>query len=177
MREHLILRTTVPTEWMSKGLKKGLILALLGIFPLVYAGTFASPTTLKTWGWLIFLASFLLITAGLLPYRRLSRLQTKPNELHCIGLEKLDYYQNGKQVLSLAFSSIDHLTFIDAPHFFGIAVFLKRPLSSKMIISAPTFDLRSFEKLAKQAHQADAFFPYFSRRSFEELSTWMSGDE
>lgn len=177
MREHLILRTAIPTEWMNQSLKKGLLLALLGICPLVYAGAFAPPSTLKTWGFLIFLAGFLLITAGLLPYRRLSRLQSKPNELHCIGLERLEYYQNGKHVLSLTLSSIDHLAFINEPRFFGIAVWLKRPLTAKMIIFSPTFDLHSFEKQAERAHQADAFFPYFSRRSFEELNAWISENE
>ncbi|CUI17718.1 Conserved putative membrane protein [Candidatus Protochlamydia naegleriophila] len=176
MREHLILRTTIPTQWMNQSLKIGLVLALLGIFPLVYAGAFASPAVLKTWGLLIFLGGFFLITAGLLPYRRLSRLQFKPNELHCVGLERLEYYQNGKPVLSLTLSSIDHFSFIDEPRFFGIAVSLKRPLPAKMTISCSTFDLRSFEKQAEKA-QADAFFPYFSRRSFEELNAWILDDE
>lgn len=173
MREICILRTTIPASLIDKALKRGWLLAALGIVILVYSGTFFSLTALKQWGWVLFLAGFACLTYGLLPYQRLSRLQLKPNELHCIGSESLEYYSSGQHMLTLAFKDIEELCYVEEAGVFGISVRLKRALANSDV-QHHAFNRNFFQKQAiKVQSDEKVFFPYFSKRSFEELQTWL----
>lgn len=121
---------------------QGSLLAILGALMLVFSGIFLPVVILKKWGLLIFLFSLGLIAAGLIPYRRLQRLEIKPDQL--ILLEKgLIYKKAGDQEWQFSFDSIQSVDFVDNPWRYGI--------------------------LLRIENQWDVFLPYFTRRSYDEL--------
>lgn len=120
----------------------GSILAILGALLLLYSGIALPVETLKKWGVLLFLISLGLIAAGLIPYRRLQRLELNPDQL--VILEKgLIYKRAGVQEWQLPFDSIQSIDYVDNPWRYGILLHVE--------------------------NSWDIFLPYFTRRSYEEL--------
>ncbi len=134
------------------------------------AGVFIPSSTLKIWGWIIFLCSLGLITWGLLPYRRLSRLQLNPNELTLANNNVLSFYSKGDKILSFPFECVAKINYIEHPQRYGMAVWLK----SFPLAPITYYETNGMEKMKKDAQQmhADLFFPYFNRRAYEELLDW-----
>jgi len=178
MHETLILRSSVSSPLMRHVLFKGFSIAFVGILLLVLTGIYLPVTSLKAWGWLIFFFSLALIAWGLLPYRRLSRLQLKPDELIIANGDGLTYVSKGKKVLSFPLDSVRQISCINKPHYYGIAIYFKDSSHSPMTI----YEVAVVEKLQRgrrKMKRGDLFFPYFNRRSYDELKDWIqttSGD-
>lgn len=120
----------------------GSILAILGAALLLYSGIALPVETLKKWGALLFLISLGLIAAGLIPYRRLQKLELNPDQL--VILEKgLIYKRAGVQEWQLPFDSIQSIDYVDNPWRYGILLHIE--------------------------NRWDIFLPYFTKRSYEEL--------
>ncbi|WP_068468499.1 hypothetical protein [Candidatus Protochlamydia phocaeensis] len=156
---------------MRRALWQGFSLALIGVLGLIYWGAFARLHTLQMWGFWIFIGSLFLIAIGLLPYRRLSLLQTHPNELQAVGLDYLTFHVKGQKIVTIPFSAIDHFRYSEDARRYGLAFWLKPHSKEKVLI----YSKKGFAKLRKppaKAQGADLFFPYFSQRSYEELRKW-----
>ena len=171
MKNVLTLRSTIRPQLMRKTLFRGGILALIGIFILMYAGIFLSISTLRLWGFPIFLCSLTLITIGLLPYRELSKLEVQPFILKAYDLEYLEYIEKGKSILTIPFVSIEDIIYVDNSEDYGIGIRLKKPSPSKIKIHDPRFNVHDFQKNEHNL-RIDLYFPYFSKRSFNELLLW-----
>lgn len=91
---------------------------------------------------MILIAGLGLIALGLIPYRRLQRLEVRPNEL-VISEHGLIYYKGGDLQWKLPYSSIQRLSFQETAWRYGIALDVEG-----------RFDL---------------FLPYFTKRSFQIL--------
>lgn len=162
--ETITIRSSVLPDLMRKTLWRGTLLGGIGVFALLFGGVFIPVEKMKVWGPLLFLFSLGLITWGLLPYKHLKRLENKPSRLIVEGDRWLHYSAGGKPLLSLPIASIAHIMFIDKPSVYGIGIFLKG--SADIPIRG---DLSQFRARSQKMHQCDLFFPYFSRRSFNEL--------
>lgn len=175
MKEFLILRSVISSELMKNVLFRGFAIAFAGMFLLLAAGVFIPFSILQYWGWIIFLLSLGLIAWGLIPYRRLSRLQLKPNELILSEGHLLSFNSKGNRVLSLPFQSIDKLSYVDHAQCYGIAVWLKSSPHPLIVV----YQFKEVEKLKKKGREmgnADLFFTYFNQRSYKELVEWQFDD-
>jgi len=136
-------KTTVTTSLLKKSLFSGMVKASIGITLIVMTGTFLPLPQLQTWGLPIFFASLLLIIIGLVPYKKLSRLQTNPYHLR-IEEEKLILLSPKLIPLqTLPIDTMQEISHTTHNHIYGITIILKDG----------------------EKH----FFPYFSKRSFDEL--------
>lgn len=172
--ETLIIRTAITRAVVKHILIKGFCIASIGIICLFIGGIFLSPPILQKWGWLLFLLSLGLITLGLLPYRRIVRLQLKPNEITLIDAEQLTFFSRGRKKLTIPLQSIAKIEFIENPLHYGIAVFLKHPTPHPIIVHESPQELKKMRKKGEKNGGAHLFFPYFNRHAYEELIDWIS---
>ena len=171
--ETMTIRSTVLPVLMRKTLWKGTLLGGIGVLALFFGGIFTPLEEMKVWGPFFFIFSVTLITLGLLPYKRLRRLEDKPSSLILEGEEWLHYSVKGKPVFSIPIASIDHIICIDKSSKYGIGVILKDPLPKKLVVQDASFDLTQFRARSLKLHQCDLFFQYFSHRSFNELQEYI----
>lgn len=170
--ETVTLRSSVLPELMRQTLLRGTVLGVIGALTLLFGGVFIPIQEMKVWGPFLFLFSVAMITLGLLPYKRLKRLEEKPNTITIEGEEWLHFSAKGKPLFKIPIPSIDHISYIDKNHY-GIAIFLKDPLPKKLMVQETHFDLAAFYKRSLSQHQCDLFLPYFSQRSFYALQEYL----
>jgi|GEM_PF-2194641 len=172
MKQCVMVRSTISSPLLRSVLFKGFTLAFLGIFILVLAVIFIPASTLQRWGWLLFLLSFSSLTLGLLPYRRLSRLQLKPHKLVLVDLNHLAFYSRGEKILTLALQSISKISYVDHARHYGIAISLKPPPIAPIVIHQPLKEVKFFRHKGCKEEKSDLFFPYFSPSAYHELLLW-----
>jgi hypothetical protein len=157
---------------MTRTLFKGVVFSCLGISGLCYGGIFLTLPALREWGWLLYLISIGLITAGMLPYRQLMKLQLNPHELYLTENREVVYLIQKKRFLLLPLDAVDSWQYIDTWNRYGIAVKLKSPLSRPVVVFQRPEELKKLRMGQEICHQTDLFFPYFSRYVCEELKSW-----
>lgn len=139
----MTLRTSVKPQLLKWVLFLGSFFAILGACLLLFSGIALPVDSLKKWGPLLFLLSLGLIAGGLIPYRRLQKLEVNPDQL--VILEKgLIYKRAGVQEWQLPFDSIQSADYIDNPWRYGILLHVE--------------------------NSWDIFLPYFTKRAYEELA-------
>ncbi len=167
--DSLTIRSSIKQELYSKTLKRGSLLGALGTLPLLYGAIFMEPTGLSTWGIPLFFLGIGLIALGMMPIRRLDRLQQHPNSLVLINDDLLEFYQSGNKTLSIPCSLIGSLRFLDDGIQYGICVTLKEAAKEKVIVHDPRFSYERYQKESRNRFECDLFFPHFTRRSFEKI--------
>ncbi|MBA3957825.1 MAG: hypothetical protein H0X51_05460 [Parachlamydiaceae bacterium] len=167
--ETLKLRSSIKPSVMRRTVLYGTVCAAIGAFILLYSALFLSVETLSTWGLLILVVSGTLISVGLLPYRKLTRLERHPHELIAIEDQALQFYVRGQLVLTIPSISVQRYTYIVNGQDYGIAVHLKQPLPEKLVVHEHSFKMRKFQERSRKKYNCDLFFPYFSERSYDEL--------
>lgn len=161
------LRSSIKTSLMRHTLMKGTLLAIVGAGILVYAGIVMPKDTLSLWGLPLLLISGGLITWGMLPYRKLTRLEKKPDEL-VLTNSHLHYLPGGKPALTIPQQSIERIAYLDRGTIYGIAIELKHPSPEKVIVQN-NFNAEQFEKRSRERYDCDLFFPFFSENSAKIL--------
>ena len=170
--EALIIRTSISSEVIKHVLFRGFSIAFLGMLGLLLGTIFIPVSTMKIWGLSLFLMSLGLVTLGLLPYRRLSRLQLKPNEIALVDTDHLTYYSKGRKILTIPLQSVAKMSYIQHPLHYGIAVWLKpSPLSPVIVHQCPK-EVKSLRQKGKYIEEAHLFLPYFNQRAYHELLEW-----
>lgn len=173
IKEFLIVRASISSALLRATLFRGFAVALIGICILLVAGSYLPVESLHKWGWGLFLIALGLITWGMLPYRRLSRLQVKPDELVLLDQNHMTYVQRGKKILTIPVSSIAQMRYISHPSAYGIAIWLK-PSPSKPVIAHQAFkEVEQMRKQGQRINKADVFLPYFNQRAYDELMDWL----
>lgn len=170
----LIIRSTITRTVIKHVLIKGFCIAALGIACLLIGGIFLGPSHLQKWGWLLFLLSIGMITLGLLPYRRIVRLQLKPNEITLVDADQLIFFSRGRKKLTIPIPSIAKMEYIDHPVRYGIAVFLNKPPPRPLSVHESPQEVEKMRYEGQKKGEADLFFPYFNRHAYEELIDWIS---
>lgn len=138
-------RSTVTAKEKSKKLQQGTLIAGAGVFFLAFAGIFLPQPILAKWGLIIFFFCFICL-AGLLPYRRLTKLERKPNEIVVIGTDIIEYWSGGRKLLTLLQKNITSMSYYHSPYRPGIYIYFNNNKSEKV------------------------FLPYFSKSSFDEIT-------
>lgn len=128
---------------MRRTLWRGTLLAAAGALPILFSGVFLKQDALADWGWLIFLAGMALIALGLIPYRRLCKLEMNPNQLIIKDENFIDYYVKNKLVMSIPIDSIANIDYIEKNQLYGIDITLKS--NKKMFL--PYFTQRTAQQV------------------------------
>lgn len=169
MSNTLTLRSSLKPALKRATLYRGSLLACLGICLLLFGGISLTATTLARWGLLVMGAGLALITTGLLPYQRLTRLEIQPHELLLIPDTGVRFSQHRKPCFTIPWTSIEKTAYIDQPSHYGIAICLKHPIPEKVIVHDPSFRFQQMLQKCRSSHSCDIFVPYFSKRSYEEM--------
>lgn len=148
MNNSTTLRTSIDPTLLKWRLYLGTFLGGCGGVLLLLSSIYLSAQSLEKWGFLILMFGLGLIALGLIPYRKLQRLEVRPNEL-VISEHGLIYYKSGELQWKLPFASIHSLSFQETAWHYGIALNVEG-----------RFDL---------------FLPYFTRRSFQILEAAVRG--
>jgi hypothetical protein len=151
----ITLRTTVSNELLHQALFKGTFFAAIGCFILIFASVALPVKVLAPWGWAFIVLAVGLIAYGLIPYKKLSRLQLHPHKL--ILTEDTLTYQKKEPILTLPLISVERFEFTGD----GIGVILKSP---------PKEPVRLFTKKIPQKKGMDLFFPHFGKTAFKHLT-------
>lgn len=169
-KETFTIRSSISSSLMRKTLMRGTVLGGIGALTLLYAGIFLPLQQMKMWGPILFLFGLGMITWGLFPYKRLKRLEEKPNRLDIEGDDWLHFSAGEKSLFSIPMVAIDHLTYIEKSHSYGIGLFLKNPIPQKIIINDSNVDIEKFIQSSRKQYGCDLFLSYFSQRSYEMLN-------
>jgi hypothetical protein len=155
------IRTTLSDFLMKRKLFTGFIIAFLGVIGMVSAGIYLPEPIMAKWGLIIYLLGFGLITLGLLPYRKLSRLQSKPNEIR-ISDHQLEFWAKDQCRLIIPLNSVKNITFNEIEGKGEINLYLNQwePIYNR--------DLTKFNVLTDKKN-ARIQLLYFSQRSYNEL--------
>ena len=168
------LRSSISTQLVTRALFKGVVLSSLGICGMCYGGVFLTLSTLTQWGWLLYILSIGLITLGMLPYRRLIKLQLNPQELWLTTNHEVLYFSKKRKLLTLPLEAVESLEYIDTWNQYGIAVKLKSPIQRPIIVHERPEEVEKLRRGGASLNQPDLFFPYFSRYVCEELKSWQN---
>jgi|GEM_PF-3149507 len=130
----------------QKLLVRGTFLGVIGAGILLFFGVWTSEVFLSKWGFLIFCLGIAIISIGMIPLRRIQRLENLPHRLS-ITRDALIFEKPGRSPLQLLRTEIINTKFLQRGDLYGIEVM--------------TSTLQKF------------FFPYFSESSANTLSEYI----
>jgi hypothetical protein len=142
MNNSSTLRTSISPSLLKWRLYLGSFLAGGGAFLLLFSSIYLSTSVLEKWGFLILILGLGLIAIGLIPYRKLQRLEVKPNEL-ILSEHGLAYYKGGRLEWKLPYDSIRSVTFFESSWRYGIYL----DVEGRFDLFLPFFTKRSFQIL------------------------------
>lgn len=131
-------------------IRRSSLFALPGFFLLLYMGIFLSTSALQSWGLWGFAAGFSLISMGMIPYRRVIGLETKPHHL-AITDKELRFTHARKGEVVFPFKNMTKMDFIQRRGFYGIRLHLN--------------DGSHF------------LLPYFSQKTFSLINDYLSKNQ
>lgn len=156
MEEPINIRSCIRPDLMRRTVWRGTVYAGIGAMLLVLSGAFFSPEFLSRWGFLIFLVGMAFIIWGLLPYKKLRRLEMNPSVIR-IEDGMLNYIQKGKCVTSIPINTIARCEYYMNKDVYGVGIMQKKNIASKKL------------EASSKEYGYDLFFPYFSESSVHKL--------
>lgn len=166
--ESFKFRSSIHSALKRYSLLKGSLIAAIGIIPLILAGTLIPAAQLAPWGMILFLFGIGMVALGLIPYRKLCRLELCPDELIIDADNSLTYLKQRKLLVTIPSENIDKISYIDDPYHYGIALTFNSPTTKKIAIH----DVRMGRKHLRKGQNEDLFLPYFSKRTYKELKEY-----
>lgn len=165
------IRSCIKPAFKKKMLLQGSWVAGLGAILLVLTAVFMPVATLKFWGFPIFVFAILFITFGLLPYRKLTRLELNPDVI-TMQETQCTFTHRGCLLFTIPYAAIHKMEYLESSHDYGIGIWFYHPSSPKVIVY-PKACVKNYQnKRCKE--EADLFLPYFSQKGFEELKeVWL----
>ena len=168
-KETLSVHSSISTDLLNRALKKGAWLGGIGGLLLIWGGTLLPLALLKIWGIPLFCTGMACISTGLLPYRKLTRLQLKPHAIHSHGDEWI-FLRSGRPLLKIPLCSLEKMTYIEKDKIYGLGLWLKCPIVEKVKVLQPYFNYATFTKQSRKKFEGcDLFLPYFSKRVAKAL--------
>ena len=179
MNDYLLkLRSSVHSSLKRQMLWQGTLLALVGLSILGYSSLFFSSADLGIWGFLLFCLGIGFISAGLIPYRRLCRLEINPHEIVVLDEVTIKFNWQGKSTLTVPWISVSKTAYMKRSHKnYGIGIWLKQPAPEKVIVHDLNFNVRCFQDGSRRLYGCDLFLPFFSEHSYKELLETMNQEE
>jgi len=160
----MIVKTAVNSKIKKDALLNGTLLAGLGMLILIGGSVSFSKEQLSQYGFLIFVFGIALITLGMMPYRKLVRIENCPDEIHVNDDHTWVYYVKGKKLAEIPQETMESVNFIARDPSYGICIHFKKNSSSKVKVSD------SDTQLQINKFGCDLFMPYFTERSVHQLN-------
>lgn len=158
-------KTTIKDSLIRYYLFRGTILAGLGGGILLFTGVFLPLLSLSEMGIPIFLLGIGLITWGLLPYRRLWRLELNPCEL-VANDNYLALFHGERRLLYIPQKKIAKIQYFEGKHAYGLRLMLKSKLQKKTVFYNK-IKLNSYYKILPEG---DLLLLNFSEKTMKSLS-------
>ena len=165
----LTLHSSITPFLASRLLIRGTAVASLGLLCLAYGTLYMPEASLKTWGIPLFFLSLGLIGSGMLPYRRVCRVEKHPHMLMIRADNTIHYAHFGKARVTIPFQAIDRLSYGNDPLFYGIKLWIRTGHPQKITVHDHHFDYTAYTAHCRKKYGCDFFIPFFSKRSFKEL--------
>lgn len=163
------IKTSVSSSWKSHILMRGTIMAVLGAAIMMIAGIALPPETMSNWGAILFFIGLFLIARGLLPYRRLTKLELNPDQL-IVSDGTIHFLQGGRSVLRIPRRCIEAIRYVEESKLpYGLAFDFQWPLPAELKEDDPYFKWMKRRRNALKYFNADLFLPYFSKRAYRTL--------
>ena len=141
------LRSTIKPKLKKNLLLKGTFFSFIGVFIWLVCSVFIPVYDLNYTGWLIYMVGGAFIVFGLLPYKKISRLENNPSEIIVSQDEYLYAFVGGALLIKISLDNIEALKFIDRKNDYGISISLKTPVLEKSEVFLPFFSKVSFSEL------------------------------
>lgn len=152
------MKSVIKDKLLRKALFKGTVIALCGLSFIFFA---AIKGVLSL---LILSVGLILITIGLFPYKKLSKLQLEPHKLENDGEHLIFIKSGGKPLFKIDLKSIEKIEYVEKKGFYGLGVLLKRPLFEKIKVLQPRFQMKPFIY-----EGYDLFLPYFLTPTLDNI--------
>lgn len=163
--------SSVRSELKRRVLFKGTAFAIVGALLVLTSGLFLPPFWMQYFGFPLLIVGILCIAYGLMPYKRLTRLETQPHELVVTDDQNLHYAVRGQHVLTVPLQAIDRLSYCDeGVDRYGIALDLKRGMADQVTLQKKGASIDTYLTHMRRRYACDLFFPYFSQRSYREVA-------
>ncbi len=163
----LILRSVIHSSVLENSLLKGSAIALIGVF-LIFISYYHLLPLSEAWANLFLWAGFLLIAAGLIPYKKLSRLQINPDILY-VDDDEAHLIRAKVTRLSIPIEQIVDVAYMDTHGVNGLLLQLEKGHN----ISIPKDIVKATQKLASKdptkTYSNAILLPHFPERSAIEL--------
>lgn len=159
----MIVKTAVGTQHKKDALLKGILLAGLGMLILIGGSVLLTQEQLSQYGFFIFAIGIAIVSYGMIPYRKIVRLENLPDEIHVNEDHTWVYYRGGKKVAEIPKETIESASFITHDPNYGICVSLKKNPVAKVKVCAEA-------KLQVNKFGCDLFLPYFTERAVNQLN-------
>lgn len=166
----LVLRSVIRSSFIEKHLLKGSCIALVGVLTLFIAYYSYTPL-IQTFSQLFLWIGIALIAAGLIPYKKLSKLEIDPYVLYADTTE-LSLMTRQKCLLKIPLILIQHVSHVETSNIFGMALHLH----SQSAIVLPKEVVRATKKakkeFSKSLHTDSTILvlPYFTETSTAQFS-------
>ncbi len=129
----MTLFSTIKKEQLTKRLLYGSLIAAIGALLLVFGGAMLPPASLALWGFPLFLVAIGFITCGMLPYRRLKRLESDPYVIKIEG-NSLSLLRGGKTLFHVNIPEILEVLYVEEGSRYGMELVLKGSPHKKVFI-------------------------------------------
>lgn len=164
----LTLRSTIKPSLKKNQILRGSLLGGLGVIIWLYGALFLSLNTLATWGWLILILGGLFIAWGLVPYRKLMRLENRPHKIILTDLDELYFLSQNITLFKVELKNVEEMAYLDDNERYGIGLWIKNPMKNIQTLH-PSLQLEEYLKDTRKRYLCDLFFPFFSKPSYQEL--------
>ena len=143
------IRSSITPDLLKRALFQGTSIATLGIVAMLLGAIFFPLNELKFWGLPLFIMGGGAITFGLLPYRKLCRLEMNPYEI-LVDDQHFKLVRRGKVQLCIPNEDIDNFKWNSSNTKYGITIVLK----NKKELFLPYFTKRGTTALIAKYHEA-----------------------
>lgn len=167
------LYSSIKPQILKRTLFKGTIMGLVGV-SILFLSLFLPLSILKVCGLPLFLVSFMLIGGGMIPYKRLTKLEKQPHEIECNDLELL-FSKGGRAFFRLMLDKIQGIEFIETEEIYGIGIKLKKSSEGCLTLLTTHAHFATHTTTMKNhVPELDLFLPHFTYRSFHHLQEYIS---
>jgi hypothetical protein len=163
----VIFRSVISQTLWRRRVLRGTLIGGIGVILLFIAAVFFPSVEMKRFGFILFLLSVGLITWGFLPYKKLKRLEVRPNTLSISQDGVVSLSLNGHSVLQVPLQAIDKAFYVEEGDLYGIGVVFRNDCTDQILKEHPhlkdLFGIRG----------CDILFPYFSERSCADFKEYL----
>ncbi len=166
----LTIRTKITAQLLKQKLFQGSIFSAIGALLILICGTYLPSSIMSPFGFIIICLALFCIAVGMIPYRRLSKLQLSPHKL--LITERDCTVENDKSALySIPLISINTVQFIQKGSVYGIALTFHKPIREKICVHSPQFDIAKLQSEAHRRFDCDLFLAFYPKEACAELTS------